>query len=474
LTRFQTDLKNSVYYEAGRVPYRPACIFFSKSAYFFLKEDMDSREKKQKEPRKTAAKKEAEAPAVAVSTKNTEPQEPLESNPANSPTPQVELTETAAELSGDETGTSRPAVKTSRPSVVSSSVQANADQAVHVKAESAEQVPIDPDEDILEIPGINEAPVKKFEAETEGSATAGEVDLLAAMSPVDRLLALPELPPLERENRARLQMQTPTRLYFYWSLREDPWTILRKAFSGDTGSYTLVLKLVELRSETEQIHTADAEGNWWFDVRPDGEYQAEIGFYAPNRPYFRIVYSNIVETPRKKPSPRKAAEAEWTVTADRFAQVLDVAGFTQDAVDVAIAGDNLEASATAIRAALRDLTGDENVPIGVDDEDIRFAMVEMAAGQKLDDLRWRISADLFAYLQSNEQVLDGDRTKAVLNEHFEIDDFTLDTEEFGPAVFGASLVNFPRTIRSRQTLRRSGPGYTPESSHSYRRPSGRS
>ena len=288
------------------------------------------------------------------------------------------------------------------------------------------------------------------------------------LSRVDKLLAQPDLPRLEHENRARLQMQTPTRLYFYWSVRQDPWRMLRKAFGDDTGGYTLVLKLVELRSGAEEIYNADGEGNWWFDVRPDGEYVAEIGFYAPNRPYFRIVYSNVVETPRKKPSPRRATDADWTVTADRFARVLDVAGFTQDAVEVAIAGDDLAAAGNATRSALRDLTGNGKLPSGLYDEDIRFAMTEMAGGQKLDNLRWKISAELFAYLQSNEENLGGDRAKAVLKEHFEIDDLFFDTEEFGPAVFGASLVNFPRTLRARRTPRSAGPGYSPESSHSYR------
>ena len=294
------------------------------------------------------------------------------------------------------------------------------------------------------------------------------VDPLASMSPVDRLLAMPALPVLERENRARLLMQSPTKLHFYWSVRENPWPILRKAFGGEIGSYTLVLKLVEMRSGSEQIHNAEADGSWWFDVRPDSKYRAEIGFYAPNRPYIRIVYSNVIKTPRLKPSPHKAADSDWTVSAQKFARVLDVAGYARDAFDVAVAGDDPAASATAARQALRQFANGRDDRLGViDDEDIRFAMMAFAEGQKLDDLRWKISAELFEYLQSSHVPLDAERAESALREHFDLDDVDLETEETSAAVFGASLVNFPRKMSSRRRPRIAG--LSPEGSHNYGR-----
>lgn len=294
-------------------------------------------------------------------------------------------------------------------------------------------------------------------------------DPLASMSPIDRLLAEPTLPVLERENRARLQMQSPTKLHFYWSVRENPWATLRKAFGGDTGSYTLALKLVEMRSGTEQIHNADADGSWWFDVRPDSEYQAEIGFYAPNRPYIRIVHSNVIQTPRLKPSSRRAAESDWTVSAQEFAKVLDVAGFARDAVDVAIAGDDPDASATAARRALRQFAnGNEDTLAVIDDEDIRLAMLAFADGQKLDELRWKVSAELFAYLQASGNKLSAERAEDALREHFDLDDVEIETEETRSAVFGASMINFPRIRRSRRKPRM-GSEPSPISSHSFGR-----
>src|SRR3990170_4313426 len=121
----------------------------------------------------------------------------------------------------------------------------------------------------------------------------------ANLSPVFKELREPKLPILKRQYRARLQMQTPNRVYFYWSMKNNPFQVLSRVFGGDRGSYTLVAKLINETRDTEQLHAVDAEGNWWFTVDPDSTYRAEIGFYAPNRPYFRAIYSNSVTTPRK-------------------------------------------------------------------------------------------------------------------------------------------------------------------------------
>ncbi len=112
-----------------------------------------------------------------------------------------------------------------------------------------------------------------LDATAEIAAAEPQVELSTAF----KLLAEPTLPALPRRNRARLQMQTPTRIYFYWSLKQDPWTTLRSVFGNDTGSYTLVIKLVDSTSGREEIRQADAEGNYWFDVEPDRVFQAEIG-----------------------------------------------------------------------------------------------------------------------------------------------------------------------------------------------------
>lgn len=326
--------------------------------------------------------------------------------------------------------------------------------------------PVLHDLDVAPTPPVKRKVVRKsakkpaIDATAEIAAAEPEVELSASF----KTLAAPELPELARENRARLLMQSPTELYFYWSIRKDPYHILRDAF-GETGSYTLVLKLNDLRRGTEDIHRVEAEGNWWFTVEPDGEYRAEIGFYAPNRPYFRIVYSNTVETPRRSPSPRSATQADWKVTAHKFAEVLDVAGFAQDALDVAMAGDDHLAAQNAAHTAFARFIGLDNGHLeSVAAEDIRYTMVALAAGLRLEDLRWRISPAMFAILQANPDSLDADKAKTVLTEHFDIDETEFVEEHYGSAVHGASLVNFPRTLKPRRFTSR----YSPLSSHSLR------
>ena len=292
---------------------------------------------------------------------------------------------------------------------------------------------------------------------TEIANTDPKVEL----SPVFKALAEPTLPTLKRENRARLQMQTPTRLYFYWSVKENPYHILKQTFGDDTGSYSLILKITNLRRDSEEIQPAEAEGNWWFDVEPDGEYQAEIGFYAPNRPYFRIIHSNTVETPRRSPSPRVATDADWKVSASKFAEVLEVAGFSQDAFDVTLAGDDHIAAENVTHTAFYRFVGSGDYELhGLAAEDIRYAMLALASGATLEDLRWKISPTLFAILQANTERLAADNALAALGEYFDIDEAELNYEQLGAAVYGASLVNFPRTLKTRRVSSR----YTPVSS----------
>lgn len=288
-------------------------------------------------------------------------------------------------------------------------------------------------------------------------------------SPAFKILAAPQLPELARENRARLQMQTPNRLYFYWSVRSNPYQTLNKALGANTGSYTLALKLVDLKREAEEIHAADAEGSWWFNVDADSDYRAEIGFYAPNRPFIRVLYSNTVQTPRKSPSPRVATDADWRVPAQKFAEVLDVAGFKQDAFDVAIAGDDVEHAENASYSAFARLIGRRSEDVnGFDAQEIRYAMTMLSAGAALEELRHRIGEKLFALLQTAADKISRDNALAALRSEFEIDEneFEEEFEEIGPAVFGASLVNFPKRLRTKPRGLDRFSKFAPTSSHS--------
>jgi len=348
-----------------------------------------------------------------------------------------------------------------------------------VRAKKTKTIEVDPFTEVA----VAASPAKKVVASKTKTAKSKKSSLdvtaeIAAeepnveVSPAFKALADIKLPELQRENRARLQMQTPTRLYFYWSVKENPWSMLKNVFGDGLGNYTLVVKLIDQALGREQISQCEPEGNWWFDVEPDRKYQAEIGFYATGRPYFRILHSNVIETPRRSPSPRAATEANWTVSANKFAEVLDVAGFSRDAFDVAMAGDDMGLAEDASHRAFRSFIGGDEFGLeGISPEEIRYALLALASGISLEELKNWVSPALFAILQANTGNLSSTRAMSSLAEHFEIEETEFVEEEFGPAVFGASLVNFPKTLKTRTVSSKQpkvefAPRYNPVSSHS--------
>lgn len=302
-------------------------------------------------------------------------------------------------------------------------------------------------------------------ADAEASAGLDTADA-ATRTPEFLELASPKLPNLTAHgNQARLLMQSPGRLYFYWAMAKNPFHTLNRAL-GQADNYTLVLRLRDLKNGTEEIHPVGAAGDWWFSVHANGEYQAEIGFYAVNRPYIRILNSNTVSTPRKGPSPRLAETAEWRIPADRFAKVLDASGFARDAFDVALAGDDVEAAEIATRSAFAQFSGrryDEFSSVEADE--IRYAMLALASGLSLEQLRGLIGEGLFAILSDSRDAT-AERALVALKERFEFDADDLDVEEEdAEPVFGASSVNFPKRLKRRGPL----PALNPVSSGSPRR-----
>lgn len=301
-------------------------------------------------------------------------------------------------------------------------------------------------EDILELNeeknGIN---ISAGSEETEESTEIEE-----ERSPIFKELAEPKLPELPRENRARLQMQSPTRLYFYWSVKNNPFQTLNKAFGGRTGNYTLVTKLKNKTRGTEELFSVEPEGNWWFNVDADANYVAEIGFYAPGRPFIRVMFSNEVHTPRRTPSKRTDYTPSFNVTAYEFAEVLDVAGYQRDAFEVAFAGDDETLAQTATHKTYSKLIGDTNKLSDEQGDEMRFVLLALASGYSLESIRSEINPGLYEKLKSEIERLSAESVLAALKENFDIftDEF-FEEEEFGEAIVGASLVNFPKRIKKR-------------------------
>ena len=275
--------------------------------------------------------------------------------------------------------------------------------------------------------------------------------------PIFKELSAPKLPKLAKENRARLQMQSPTRLYFYWSFKNDPFQTLNRAFAGGAADFKLVVKLVNQTRGNEEITPIETEGSAWFDADANSTYRAEVGFYAANSLFTRLMFSNTIETPRKSPSLRRDFSTDWSVNAQVFAQVLNNSGFPQDASEVALAGDDAAFSDRATHNAFTQILDDQKTDfarndlfISDDSSEVRFALLALASGIALGNLRGQISKKLFAAFEENAENISAAKALAALQENFgEFEDEFLENEEFGSAVFGSSVLNFPKTSKRR-------------------------
>ena len=255
-------------------------------------------------------------------------------------------------------------------------------------------------------------------------------------SPVFKLLARPTLPELKHETRARLMMQSPTRLFFYWSVARRSFQALHKTLGGETGDYTLALRLLNLTTDVEELHAVEAGGSWWFNAEPDNEYRAEIGFYSATRPFVRILFSNSITTPRKSPSPHSASESRWAITTDTFAEVLEASGFEDDAFEVirSDAGQDLS-SAFASHVGIN-----KSELAGLDIEELRRALAFLASGVPIEDLKWKVAADLYALLEAHLAKLSASSIEK--NIGITVSAGEPEFETF--SAVGGSLVNFPR------------------------------
>jgi hypothetical protein len=277
------------------------------------------------------------------------------------------------------------------------------------------------------------------------------------LSPVFKELAEPKLPSLREENRAFLQMQSPTRLFFYWSLKQSSYNTLRKALGNLANDYFLAIRLTNLNTNKEEIHQVGNKGSWWFNqIEADSKYRAEVGFYAQGRPFVRIVFSNTLETPRLKPSANTDYQPYFAVTADQFAEVLDLAGYTEDAFEVYLQGDEPQIADEATQKAFVQLSGETQVDFSsVNVSELRYVLFALASGVSLFALRGQVSSNLFEFLatltEQNPDALTEEKVILALEEFFGFSPFEESIkEEFGaPTVFGASLINFPKQFKKK-------------------------
>lgn len=135
------------------------------------------------------------------------------------------------------------------------------------------------------------------------------------------------LPLALKRDSIQLLLQSPNKLFLYWSFAADPRAALRAAFGELAAHYRLAVRLVKVESGEEFLLDAPPERMQWFEVFPRHVYRADVGFHAANRPFVRLLSSNEVRTPPGSASHLSADEREFHIKAEEFARLLGGAGY---------------------------------------------------------------------------------------------------------------------------------------------------
>jgi hypothetical protein len=118
---------------------------------------------------------------------------------------------------------------------------------------------------------------------------------------------------------------------------------------------------------------------------------------------------------------------------------------------VALAGDDAKFAEAATHDAFSQFTGSQKSDfIAADSGEMRFALLALASGTTMKNLRGQISKNLFSKLQQSSENLNAEKALAALQKNFGVfSDEMTEEEFFAPTVFGASLINFSRGSRKK-------------------------
>lgn len=151
----------------------------------------------------------------------------------------------------------------------------------------------------------------------------------------DPLAADEPLPESYDSDSINLLVQAPERIYLYWQHSRPPAAVLRQAFGDGATGYHPAVRLIDVESGEATLHAASADRAQWFDVSAGRAYRAEVGFAAPERPFIRVLTSNVALTPPRSVSRRTDSAAEFRVPSENFARMLSQVGYAEDASEVA-------------------------------------------------------------------------------------------------------------------------------------------
>lgn len=275
---------------------------------------------------------------------------------------------------------------------------------------------------------------------------------------VDKLAELATDEPLPESysgDRIRLFAQSPGRLYVYWGLARDPYATLARAFGPGAERYSLVIRLVNTDSGEGVLHLASPTKSQWLDAHPGSPYRVDLGLYAQGRAFIRLLSSEVVETPRSGVARSADASPAWKISAEKFARVLDEAGYVSDALEVTLEAVDDMTNAAATRNIAGALNAAE-VP-GMAEEEImemRRLLVALAFGARFDTLRSVLSpalADWLSRVDAQSELVNSDRLVEILRSMFGIEMSRLPGDSPAEqairratrAIVGASEINLP-------------------------------
>lgn len=152
------------------------------------------------------------------------------------------------------------------------------------------------------------------------------------------------LPLVLNRDCIQLLLQSPGKLFLYWSFATDPRATLRQAFGELAAHYRLTVRLVKVESGEEFLLDAPRERMQWFEVYPRHVYRADVGFHAAGRPFLRLLSSTEVRTPPDSASHLSDTDQEFQVKPGEFVRLLGGAGYESYARGLeSVAGvDNIE------------------------------------------------------------------------------------------------------------------------------------
>ncbi|MDT7603802.1 MAG: hypothetical protein QOF61_1799 [Acidobacteriota bacterium] len=155
------------------------------------------------------------------------------------------------------------------------------------------------------------------------------------------------LPELAARDDARLLVQSPHRLFLYWSFAHDQRIALRRAFGARAEQFEMGARLIALEDDAHGEPVAARGHEVWFDARPRRRYRAEVGFFAGELPFVRVLSSNAVQTPSDSVSTLADDTADFQIDPTDFIRLLTTSGFGGIARDDAA---NIIAAATGVDA----------------------------------------------------------------------------------------------------------------------------